>query len=251
MSKIAYYSDYPGLPEAILGFGNLARINGLNAGVAETLDIVHCAQQGLIQSKDQFYFALKAIYCCQKEDISLFDDLFDWFWRKEKPTAKGKTTFKNQSNLQKKSPGSIVLLGEGKQEPTNEESQSVSGANAIERIRKTDFSKLSHIESQLLEDIAEKLWRQMSLRLKRKLKNATQKGKIDIRQTIRKNISKGGTLIDLKRKRKQLTKQRLVVLLDVSGSMDKYSFFLLKFLFALRSHFEKIDLLYLVHICLE
>jgi uncharacterized protein with von Willebrand factor type A (vWA) domain len=36
-------------------------------------------------------------------------------------------------------------------------------------------------------------------------------------------------------------KQRLIVLLDVSGSMDKYSFFLLRFICALKSHFRQLE----------
>ena len=42
-------------------------------------------------------------------------------------------------------------------------------------------------------------------------------------------------------KNRKPRKQRLIILLDVSGSMDKYSFFLLRFVVALRSHFEKIE----------
>ena len=80
----------------------------------------------------------------------------------------------------------------------------------------------------------------MSLRLKKRLKNDT-KGQINLRSTIRSNMSRGGNFIDLKRKGKKLHKFRLVILLDVSGSMDKYSFFLLRFLWALRSQFESIE----------
>ena len=62
------------------------------------------------------------------------------------------------------------MLGQGKTEAGEEESKNTSGANAVERLRATDFSKLSLIESELLEQIAEKLWQQMLRRLKRKMK---------------------------------------------------------------------------------
>jgi uncharacterized protein len=92
-----------------------------------------------------------------------------------------------------------------------------------------------------LEKLAMQLWKQMSRRLKKRLKNSVTKGRIDIRQTIRNNIGSGGAMLELKFKNKKPAKNRLVILLDVSGSMDKYSFFLLRFILALRSHFQKIE----------
>ncbi len=108
-------------------------------------------------------------------------------------------------------------------------------------LRKTDFSKIEEIDSAYLEKIALQLWQQMSLRLKRKVKQSKTKGQLDLRQTIRASIGQGGDPFFLKFKHKKRRKQRLVVLLDVSGSMDKYSFFLLRFLCALGMHFEKIE----------
>jgi len=133
------------------------------------------------------------------------------------------------------------MLGKGEQSESNEEAKSVSGANAIHRLRKTDFSKLTQIESDYLEQLALKLWQEMSLRLKRKMKRSNRQETIDLRQTIRSSIEYGGVLARLKYKSKKRRKNKLVLLLDVSGSMDKYSFFLLRFLCALSTHFEKIE----------
>lgn len=155
--------------------------------------------------------------------------------------VKGKTLFKNQSNLRKKSPASLVMMGKGNSEDDGKESKNVSGANQITRLRKTDFSKIEDIESDYLEALAIQLWQQMSLRLKRKMKNTQSSGRIDLRRTIRSSIAHGGDPIDLKKKNRRKRKQRLIVLLDVSGSMDKYSFFLLRFICALRTHFESIE----------
>ena len=241
MPEYNHLSNYQDITEAIIAFGQMARDNGLNAGIMETMEVIELASTDLIANIENYKYGLRSIYCCSEEDVVIFDELFDWFWRKEKAALKSKTTYKNQSNIQKQSNASVVMLGEGKQEEREEESKNVSGANEVERLRKTDFTQLNKIESKLLEEIAVKLWKQMSKRLKRKMKQSHQKGQIDIRSTIRKNITKGGELIELRKRRKQFRKQRLIILLDVSGSMDKYSFFLLKFLFALRTHFEKIE----------
>lgn len=241
MTNYPHYSNYPKLSEAIIDFGNLARGHGLNVGVQETLETITAAEKGIIDHPEVFRYALKAIYCCSEEDTLTFDKIFDWFWGEERLQVQGKTTLKNQSNLKKKVQGSLVMLGKGKQEVGKEEAKRVSGANAVHRLRKTDFSKIEEIDSQFLEEIALKLWKQMSLRLKRKMKRSKRKGDIDLRQTIRAGIEQGGELLKLKYKFKKKRKQKLIVLLDVSGSMDKYSFFLLRFLCALGVHFEKIE----------
>ncbi|MEM6725148.1 MAG: VWA domain-containing protein [Bacteroidota bacterium] len=242
MPSYPHHSNYTSLSEAIIGFSELARTNGLNVGVQETLDAHHAIAEGAGNSRETLRYALKALYCCEAEEREHFDKLFDWYWGEERAKVQGKTVYKNQSNLQKKSPGSVVMLGKGEQkEEAGEDSKNVSGANKQERLRKTDFSKVADIDSAMLEEMAIKLWQQMSLRLKRKMKAAPQKGRLDIRKTIRANIPNGGDPIILKKRQRKPQRKRLVVLLDVSGSMDKYSFFLLRFLVALRSHFEWIE----------
>jgi uncharacterized protein with von Willebrand factor type A (vWA) domain len=62
-----------------------------------------------------------------------------------------------------------------------------------------------------------------------------------MRRTIRKSISSGGEPIYLFHNLKKPKKQRLIVFLDISGSMDKYSFFLLRFICALRDHFRQLE----------
>ncbi|MEO0723063.1 MAG: VWA domain-containing protein [Bacteroidota bacterium] len=78
------------------------------------------------------------------------------------------------------------------------------------------------------------------MRIRRKRKK-NHKGQINLGQSIRQNLQNGGTIIDLVKSKKKREKFRLLILLDVSGSMDKYSFYLLKFLWSLRVHFKQIE----------
>ena len=133
------------------------------------------------------------------------------------------------------------MLGRGKTDDETEETKNVSGANEAERLQKTDFSKLHEMDAVLLEDIAAKLFKEMSVRLRRRMKESRKEGQINLRRTIRRSISSGGEPIELFHKSKKPKKHRLIVLLDVSGSMDKYSFYLLRFVCALREHFRQAE----------
>jgi uncharacterized protein with von Willebrand factor type A (vWA) domain len=236
------YQSYESVTQSILGFAAYARSNELNVGVREAQEALAIASTGLIADKEVFRYALKSVFCSSEENTRVFDQLFESYWGQPKAFVKSRITMKNQSIMQKQMQRSLVLMGKGdSREAKEEEAKNVSGANAAEQLRKTDFSKLSQIDSEYLEKLAVNLWKQMSRRLKKKLKRSTTKGRIDIRQTIRNSISSGGAMLELKLKHKKPAKNRLVILLDVSGSMDKYSFFLLRFILALRSHFQKIE----------
>ncbi|MEL6850482.1 MAG: VWA domain-containing protein, partial [Bacteroidota bacterium] len=213
----------------------------LPSGIGESLEAMRAAEEGLIQSQDLWRYSLKALFCNEEEEGPVFDLLFDQYWGKEKMAVGSRVDFFNQSNLIKKGQGSVVMLGKGESEGEEQESKQVSGANGVERLTTTDFAKLNEVDSDMLEELAEELWRQMSMRLRRKFKAAKTHGPVDLRKTIRQNITNGGIPIDLRRRKKLLRKPRLIVLLDVSGSMDKYSFFLLRFVCALKQHFEKIE----------
>jgi uncharacterized protein len=236
------YQSYETITQSILGFAAYARANELNVGIREAQEALAIASTGLMGDKEVFRYALKSVFCSSEENVILFDQLFTDYWGLPKASFTHKITMKNQTNLQKQTQRSLVLMGKGdNKDGKEEEGKNMSGANATEQLRKTDFSKLSEMDSEYLEKLAMQLWKQMSRRLKKRLKNSVTKGRIDIRQTIRNNIGSGGAMLELKFKNKKPAKNRLVILLDVSGSMDKYSFFLLRFILALRSHFQKIE----------
>lgn len=230
------------IAESIVGFVQYARSHGFNVGIQETKDALRCAKEGLISSRESFKYALKTIFCNSPDDRKVFEKLFLLYWDTN-PTdlqePKGKTSV--QGFFNKKGRASLLMLGRGKTETPDEEGKSVSGANETERLRQADFSKLNETDTALLEEIARKMFKQMAVRLRRRMKESRNKGQINLRRTIRRSIGYGGEPIELFRRAQKPKKQRLIVLLDVSGSMDKYSYFLLRFICALRENFRQME----------
>ena len=118
---------------------------------------------------------------------------------------------------------------------------SQASAYCATHVRKTDFSQLKEMDASQLEELAARLWREMLKRLKRRRRQNARRGQVDLRRTIRGSLEQGGDPIRLYFRGQRPKKLRLVVLLDVSGSMDKYSFFLLRFVWALQSYFEEVE----------
>jgi uncharacterized protein len=225
--------------KSIVEFCRFVRANGLNVGPKETVDCLQAA--GVVAGADlnTFKFAWRAILCSSAEDWVAFEDFFTAFWGQ--PDPKPATSSRNSARRQLISPfrGSekpsqpFTGLGDGSAPDGEGEQKTSSGASAVERLEKIDFSQLPKADLAELERISQRLWRRMSYRVARKLRARKRRDTIDLRRTIRQNISRGGELMDLRYKGPKKERAKLVILLDVSDSMNPYSFFLLKFAYFL------------------
>jgi len=233
-----------GLDEAIVDFCRFARANGLSAGVKESLTALEAARAVGVADRRVLKAALRAVLCSSQADWELFEMVFEEFWgwgegglrqprgRHEKP---GRTVKELESQPGLMWPAGTAAVAE------NESGKAVAGATAYERLKRVDFSEIAPADLGDLEQVALRLLRQMSLRLSRRLKAASRKGRVDLRKTIRLSISRGGDPIYLSFRGRKFEPLRLVVLLDVSGSMNPYSFFLLRFAYALQRYFKRVD----------
>ena len=238
-----HYTDYTSFSEALVGFGQLARYEGFTSGIQCTKDTVASSLHKLWLDKDLFEYALASLFCHQEEERATFSSFYNKFWRQRGTKIQHQTFRKNQNNPNIKKVSSAVMIGAGDHEDEEEEkldSKTTTGANTSETMKMTDFSMLTSGQAEELDKLSEKLVREMSLRIKRKRKKS-KKGQINLSDSLRKNIQNGGNMIHLARKEKKRDKFRLLILLDVSGSMDKYSFYLLKFMWSLRTHFKHVE----------
>jgi uncharacterized protein len=231
------------LAETITAFCRFVRAEGISAGVKESVDALEAARTVGIGDRESLKMALRAVLCSSKEEWDRFDELFWIFWRDAdasagKPPRSDAQRTKNDELGQ----GTVVSLpGNSSAETKDDGCRAVIGASTGERLKKADFSELTENDLAELEKIAVQLLKQMSLRVSRRLKSMTEGMQVDLRRTIRRNISRGGDPLDLSFKNRKLQQNRLVIVLDVSGSMNPYSRFLLRFAFALQKHFRKVN----------
>src|ERR1700752_1516978 len=228
---------------AIVGFCRFARTRGLSGGVQATLAARAAAASLGIARQEDLKCGLRSVLCSSKEEWDVFDGLFEAYWSgSDSPRAKqspkrreAAESFGNRENA-----GALMsaAVASGASEGG---SQAVTGASAQERLRKADFSTLNQDDLAALEQVALRLLGRMSLRLSRRWRIANRRSKVDLRRTIRYNISRGGEWIDLRYREKGPVPSRLVILLDISGSMSPYSLFLIRFVYALKKHFKRVD----------
>jgi len=230
------------MTELIISFCRFARTEGISAGIKETVDALEVARLIGIKDREVLKTGLRAVLCSSKEEWDRFDELFWLFWREVDRSAKQHPAVRREQSKEQRQSSAVSLLGTGNTGKEAEDAgKFVLGGSKTDRLKKSDFSQVSQDDLADLEKIAAQLLKQMSLRVSRRLKMMTAGRQIDLRRTIRRNLHRGGELIDLSFKNRRRQQSRLVIVLDISGSMNPYSLFLLRFAYALQKHFRRVN----------
>lgn len=242
--SLIHCTHHDSLSDAMVGFTKLCRDSNLDVGLNHTLEALKASEMGFLNDETTFRHSLKALFCVKEEQFEDFNKCFEVYWKKRKHNYAHTIDKKGATNLAKRTNASLVMAGfnpNGSREAeAEEEAKSITGASRIESLKATDFSKVATMDSAYLDELAERLLQQLNHRMKRKM-TETRKGIIDLKRTIRKNMSNGGALLELSRKNRKIQKRKIILILDVSGSMDKYSFYLLKFIWSLKSNLGNIE----------
>jgi uncharacterized protein with von Willebrand factor type A (vWA) domain len=233
------------LVASIVEFCRFAGAHGLSRDLRRTLTALEAAKMTGAEDRETFAFVLQAALCSSREEWDLFPQLFDEFWRKSRPSprsASGKSKRPREGSGREQEGGSTVFLYQaGNETAVRDGARAVYGASVQQRLKKMDFSEVPRDDLATLEELSLLLLRRMSQRLSRRRTVSSLADRVDLRRSIRRSIAYGGDPIVLAYKGRKPRKNRLVVFLDISGSMNFYSLFLVRFAYALQAHFERVD----------
>ncbi|MBI2505830.1 MAG: VWA domain-containing protein [Candidatus Latescibacteria bacterium] len=234
----------------VVGFCRLLRQGGVGAGPAEQGDALRALEWIALGDGEAFRLALRTTLAKSAEEQEVFDQHFDSYWRvwdragelnrrsQERsartptPRADGRSSSGRPSFLSIKD----WLKG---QEATEEEE--AAGYSPFEVITRRDFSGFSAAEAREIAHLIARIARALATRFSRRYQQTQQRGKVDLRRTLRLNLRRGGDLFDLAFRRRRFQKLKLVLLCDVSKSMDLYSLFLIQFIHAFQSVYRRIE----------
>lgn len=126
-----------------------------------------------------------------------------------------------------------------------EQQLGIYGKTAVQSLRERHLQKtrLSNIEQRdfrTMHELVRKMARRLSALYSKKRKRA-DRGRLDFPRTLRRNVAYGGVLFETHWKMRFVDRPRVLVLCDVSGSVQAYARFLLLFLHSLNDVLERID----------
>lgn len=227
----------------VLAFNRVLKESGVNVALSQVIDGCRALELVDIGCKTDFRNTLRSNFICNWDDAQVFDRIFDCFWQAQSLLDASRDSVCNQESLIKVfGDAGLGEWTEGDAEGTAAEAGFHEETNCFpiptcshgENLNQKDFSKMGteevHAISQAILLIAPKIATLMARRKKRRLRG----DRIDLRWTWRKNIKYGGDCITLIRRKRRINKTRIVLLCDVSGSMDCYSQFFIQFMYALQ-----------------
>jgi uncharacterized protein with von Willebrand factor type A (vWA) domain len=232
-----------GAAARIAGFVAHLRRHGFALGPGETETALSLLAADELPNPPAARLALKILLSGKREEWARFDPLFDsyWFGRdtgivERGAAAGGRAT--RPAIWNGVPPSDAAAPASSSAERTIRPEEAPRGAaggrfvaSPSETRAHTDLRRFSTPEEIAeAERIAERLARAIRCRLIRRHRPARRGDAIDLRRTVRRNLARGGEPIELRHRQRPKRPVKLVVLLDVSGSMQLYSRFYLAFL---------------------
>jgi uncharacterized protein with von Willebrand factor type A (vWA) domain len=244
----------PATRRRLAGFARTLRDNGFKVGLAETRDALSILASQAAARPSSFKPALRALFCATHSDWEKFDEIFEAFW-----LGRGLRNATTLSSTSADSKTSLRRIAEAESShapsglPDHVERSGADGGAASGRGRREGASTAENIAATDLRHItdpadiarvnalAARLARTMRARLVRREQVRKRGRRLDLRRTIHRNISHGGTLIELAWRKRKIKPLRLVMLLDASGSMELYTAFFVRFLHGVVDAFREAE----------
>jgi uncharacterized protein with von Willebrand factor type A (vWA) domain len=246
--------DLPPVPDSgnllhnLLLFGRLLRGLGLDVNPGRMIDLVQALAHIEIGRREDFYHASRSLLVHNKSDIPLFDHAFDLFWRRPpdgsiefrmddllaSPPSADEPQLVAPSLSDQESPPSDPEA----EEPEEQVIELTQTFSAREILRQKDFADLTGDELQTVKEMISHLVWQLGQRRTRRL-HPGRGAAFDLRRSLRRNLRYGGELLEWPRRKPKLRPRPLVVIADISGSMERYTRLLLHFFYSLSEGLEQ------------
>jgi hypothetical protein len=240
------------LGAAVVRFGGLLRAQALPVTLIQVLDAVRSLDHLDIADRGELYLGLRTVFVSRPEEVPIFDRCFESFWKiggeargeeiagfpapnmgddgaREVPGAAG----------QKRETLALDTWGDEDAEDQSEP-LGVPAVSDQESLVGQDFATFSADQLDEVLRLTIQIARRLARRISRRRRPVRRRGHVDLRRTLRANLMRA-ELIDLRFRARKRKKTKLVLLCDVSGSMDLYSRFLLQFLFAIQNVFRRVE----------
>ena len=229
----------------LLVFGRLLRSLGLEVHVGRLLDIADALPHVNLGARDDVYHTCRALLVHRRDDLAIFDRAFDAFWREhhglvDRPHEEAghqPRTFDQRAGTTALSESQGVTADVDAAEPSSQVVQTWSDAPTLAH---KDFAEYTANEIALARAAIERLeWTPGERRTRRWVRG--QGPRVDLRRALAQSVRTGGDVFKLPRRTRRTRERPVVLLCDISGSMERYSRMLLHFAHAIRRRHRRVE----------
>ena len=214
------------LAQNAIDFTRLLRANDFPVSPAEVHDALRAVHSIDIGDRADFYLALRSVLLWSPDRHELFDQLFERFWG---VWAEDLTRESSVPSPEYQDDGEIeASTGQGEYSP-------------MEVLLQQDFADFKPEDLAAVARACVEIARRIALRKSRRFRATTRGRRIDPRRSLRRNLKHGGTVIELAKLERKIRKPKIVLICDVSRSMEQYSVFLLQFIHSMQNVIGRVE----------
>lgn len=230
----------------IVAFCRYLRENGFNIGPLEERDALSALEIiAPYNEPTDLQLCLQTALCRSPQQLKIFPDLYKKYWReldravdsknkeveeeKEKPTT-----------AQSQKPPSLQSIKNWLYGNREDETTETATYSTIDVFGQTTYPAFDEKELREVFYLVKKLVRKIANRRSRRYKSTPKKAQLDLKKTMRQNIIRTGELVELIYRKKKKENLKVVLLCDVSRSMELYSRFFIQFMYAFQNLFPKV-----------
>ena len=257
-----------GLQGEVVGFCRVLRRAGLKITSGRIIDLFRSFDVLDITDLQNLYIAGKANLVCSQEEQALYDALFRQYWFDERASRSeaddsvemeapfGDEGEEGSSQEGGKPSDEGEAEGEGKDRPglpseedsdagaepgePGDDEEGIPSYSPAEVLSSKDFSTFEADQVAELRRIIAKLVPKLATKISRRKRPDMRSQEVDLRRSVKRSIRTGGEVLRLFRRKRRIQKTQIILLCDVSGSMDSYSQFLIQFLYSLQNEIKSL-----------
>jgi len=229
----------------VVQLSKFLRKKGFVVSVQEESETMKALSYLPIGNRSLFQTTVKSILVKTKWQFEQFDDLYDEFWEQLQKAVdskiKGIPEDKKEKGFQNYREPSFETLKSWLYNEQVEEEKEVAAYSNLEVLTKKNFGEMTSDELRLIMTLLRKMARKIAHQKSRLKQRAKKNQYLDLKRTFNSNMRLGGEILRLHFSEPKNKKIKLVLLCDVSKSMDLYSRFFVNLIYAFQNAYDKIE----------
>jgi uncharacterized protein with von Willebrand factor type A (vWA) domain len=234
------------LPGSVVAFGRVLRRLGLEVHTGRLVDVIEALRHVGLASRDDVYHTCRALLVHRREDFVAFDRAFEAFWRGQALSTPPGSPAADAAGRLTREPGAggregadelpaIAEQSDGSDAESGRRTWSDAG-----RLAGKDFAEFTDDERALARAALERLtWNPGERRSRRWVRGRGPR--VDLRRALARSVRTGGDIVALPRRARRTRPRPVILICDVSGSMDRYARMLLHFAHAIRRRHRRLE----------
>jgi hypothetical protein len=261
-AAISMPRDFAKLQHNVLVFGRTLRALGFRVQPDRMVLLAQALDRIGVHSRDDVRSAARAVLVRSEDELARFETAFGEFWRahsiaaaldpdgddrldgaprdRDEPVDReGVSEAGDPLRVPAAGSAREPRVDDGAPDHPSAGGKSIDGDRShtysfAEALYSKDFSQMSSAEWDRARDLTRPGAWDLGRRRTRRMVSGSGAGDFDARRTLRASLRRGGEVLELRRRKRKSKRRDLVLLCDISGSMDRYSRLLLHFVHTVR-----------------